>query len=322
MGIGFLFSGYSILPCVLFVFYKSKCLCQIVADSYNCLTFNKLWHKFRCMNAIKNYLTIDVEDYFQVSAFEDFINRHDWDAMEQRVVGNTENVLTLLAQHETKATFFIVGWIAEKYPQLVKDIHAQGHAIGCHSYWHRKVYDLSPEEFRSDTQKVKTILEDIIGEPVLGYRAPSYSITKKSLWALDILKEIGFTYDSSIFPVYHDTYGIPNSPRFPYRHANGLLEFPLSTALLLGRKIPVSGGGYFRLFPYGFTRYALRTINHNEGKPFNFYLHPWELDPGQPRLKQARPLSRFRHYNQLRRTQTRFVQLLKDFSFAPLSSDE
>ena len=270
------------------------------------------------MNPISNYLTIDVEDYFQVSAFEDIINPSDWDFMEQRVVRNTEKVLTLLADHQTKATFFIVGWVAERYPQLVKNIHNQGHSIGAHSYWHRKIYDLTPEEFRADTRQVKTLLESIIGEPVLGYRAPSYSITKKSLWALDILKELGFAYDSSIFPVYHDTYGIPGAPRFAYRHPNGICEYPISTTLLLGRTIPVSGGGYFRLFPYWFTRYALQTINRKEGKPFVFYLHPWEIDPEQPRMQHAKPLSRFRHYNQLQATAIRLRRLLVDFSFKPL----
>jgi len=270
------------------------------------------------MNLTSNYLTIDVEDYFQVSAFEDVINPKDWDAMEQRVVGNTELVLSLLADYSVKATFFIVGWIADKFPHLVEIIHNQGHTIGCHSYWHRKVYDLSPEEFRADTLKAKLLLENIIGEPVLGYRAPSYSITGKSLWALDILKELGFIYDSSIFPIHHDTYGIPSAPRFVYQHVNGLLEYPISTALFLGRRVPVSGGGYFRLFPYWFTRWALQTINEKESKPFVFYLHPWELDPDQPRIHKIRRFSRFRHYNQLQRTQSRFEQLLKDFVFAPL----
>jgi len=270
------------------------------------------------MNPISNYLTIDVEDYFQVSAFEDVIRRDDWDFMEQRVIRNTEQVLEILGDQNVKATFFIVGWIADKFPDLVKTIHGHGHVIGCHSYWHRKIYDLGPEEFRTDTLKVKTLLEDIIGESILGYRAPSYSITKKSLWALDILKELGFTYDSSIFPIYHDTYGIPDAPRFPYRHANGLLEYPISTALLLGRKVPVSGGGYFRLFPYWFTRIALQAINRREGKPFVFYLHPWEIDPEQPRMRHAGPFSRFRHYNNLSKTSGRLQQLLKDFQFSPI----
>jgi polysaccharide deacetylase family protein (PEP-CTERM system associated) len=200
----------------------------------------------------------------------------------------------------------------------VKSIYEQGHAIGAHSYWHRKVYDLTPDEFRSDTLKVKSLLENIIDAPIYGYRAPSYSITSKSLWALDILKELGFTFDSSIFPIYHDTYGIPKAPRFAYRHANGLMEYPISTALLLGRKIPVSGGGYFRLFPYWFTSFCLKTINRKEKKPFIFYLHPWELDPEQPRMHKARILSRFRHYNNLNKTTKRLKQLLSKFSFSSL----
>ena len=270
------------------------------------------------MESIENYLTIDVEDYFQVAAFENIINSADWETMEQRVVRNTEQILLLLSNHAIKATFFVVGWIAEKFPSLVNEIHKQGHIIGCHSYWHRKIYDLSPEEFYADTLRAKRVLEDIIGEPVLGYRAPSYSITSKSLWALDILKDLGFLYDSSIFPIYHDTYGMPNAPRFLYRHSNGLNEYPISTALLMGQKVPVSGGGYFRLFPYWFTRLALKTINQKDKKPFVFYLHPWELDPDQPRLKQASLLSRFRHYNHLDQTYDRFNRLLKDFKFSPL----
>jgi len=270
------------------------------------------------MNPIRNYLTIDVEDYFQVAAFEDVVNPADWDIMEQRVVGNTEKILALLAKHETRATFFIVGWIAEKFPQLVQTIHGQGHDIACHSYWHRKVYDLSPEEFREDTRRVKSILEDIIGAPVCGYRAPSYSITRKSLWALDILKELGFTYDSSIFPVHHDIYGIPDAPRFPYLHANGLLEYPISTFRLLHWNLPVAGGGYFRLFPYWFTRYALRAIGRKDKQPFVFYCHPWEVDPEQPRFRNAPLLSRFRHYLNLEKTSERFDRLLGDFRFGPL----
>jgi polysaccharide deacetylase family protein (PEP-CTERM system associated) len=270
------------------------------------------------MNPINNYMTIDVEDYFQVSAFEDIIATDDWEAMEQRVERNTLQILDTLNKHAIKATFFIVGWIAEKFPHLVKTIHQQGHVIGCHSYWHRKVYTLTPDEFRADTIKTKSILENIIDEPVLGYRAPSYSITEKSLWAIDILKELGFTYDSSIFPVHHDTYGIPGAPRFSYKHSNGLIEYPLSTVSLLGQTIPVSGGGYFRLFPYWFTRRALRTINQKEGKPFTFYLHPWEVDPEQPRMQRAKTLSKFRHYNNLKHTSTRLNQLLGEFHFTPL----
>lgn len=267
---------------------------------------------------IKNYLTIDVEDYYQVSAFENIIKPTEWDAMEHRVANNTKKILALLTENKIKATFFIVGWVADKYPYLVKDIHAHGHAIGCHSYWHRKVYDLTPEEFRADTKRAKSALEDIIGQPVLGYRAPSYSITNNSLWAIDILKDLGFTYDSSIFPIHHDTYGIPQAPRFAYRHPNGLMEYPISTALFLRQKIPISGGGYFRLLPYWITKLVLAKINQTEHQPFIFYFHPWEIDPKQPRMSKASWRSRFRHYQNLEQTEQRLVRLLKDFSFGAL----
>ncbi|MBM9616723.1 DUF3473 domain-containing protein [Desulfobulbus rhabdoformis] len=270
------------------------------------------------MNPIINYLSIDVEDYFQVSAFENVIKSKKWETMEQRIEKNMETILNILHEHSVHATFFVVGWVAQKYPLLVKKINQQGHALGCHSYWHRKVYDLTQDEFREDTQKTKDILEDIIGQPIYGYRAPSYSVTKESLWAIDILKELGFRYDSSIFPIHHDRYGIPDAPRFPYYHANGLLEYPLSTLALCGQRLPIAGGGYFRLFPYRFSRWALKKINRQEGKPFVFYLHPWEVDPDQPRVHAASNLSKFRHYNQLHKTKSRFTQLLQDFKFQPI----
>lgn len=268
---------------------------------------------------IINYLTVDVEDYYQVSAFEEIIEVEDWDSMEHRVAMNTGTILELLQQHAVKATFFIVGWVAEKYPELVRAIQREGHEIGCHSYWHRKVYDLSPEEFRKDTLAAKNVLEKIAGKEVLGYRAPSYSITRKSLWALDILKDLGFSYDSSIFPIYHDTYGIHNAPRFEYQlQGLGMTEYPISTSIFAGYKVPIGGGGYFRLFPYWFTRMALRRINKIERKPFVFYIHPWEIDPDQPRISNARRLSKFRHYNNLSGTTKRFGNLLKEFEFKPL----
>ncbi|MCP5006760.1 MAG: DUF3473 domain-containing protein, partial [Planctomycetes bacterium] len=219
-----------------------------------------------------------------------------------------------------KGTFFILGWVAEKYPELVKDIDTDGHEIACHSYRHRLVYDCSPHEFRNDLVKARDILEDITGKKVFGYRAPSYSITSKSLWAFEILSELGFTYDSSIFPISHDRYGIPDSPRFKYALPDhDLTEYPISTAKILGTKVPVSGGGYLRLFPYWFTKFALRKINHSESQPFIFYIHPWEIDPEQPRIKGASTFSRFRHYNNLEKTEKRFTRLLQDFQFAPIT---
>jgi polysaccharide deacetylase family protein (PEP-CTERM system associated) len=212
-----------------------------------------------------------------------------------------------------------VGWIAEKHPEVVRAIIDDGHDIGCHSYWHRNIYDLTPEAFREDTLKAKTILESICNRKITAYRAPSYSITKKSLWALDILKELGFTTDSSIFPIRHDIYGIPDAPRFRYKLPQaGMVEYPISTAIFFGQKIPVAGGGYFRLLPYWFTKFALKRINNREMQPFVFYLHPWEIDSEQPRFNQANRLSKFRHYNNLNKTMGRFERLLNDFDFIPL----
>jgi polysaccharide deacetylase family protein (PEP-CTERM system associated) len=268
---------------------------------------------------IINYLTIDVEEHFQVAAFEDIVKPVEWDGHDSRVVKNTNRILELLKKHDTQATFFIVGWTAERHPGLVKDIINQGHDVGCHSYMHRKIYDLTPDEFRRDTAKAKDVLEDITGRKINCYRAPSYSITKKSLWALDILEELGFEYDSSIFPILHDNYGIPDAPRFRYKQPDhNLIEYPISTAKVLGRNIPVAGGGYFRLFPYWFTRMLLTKINKQENEPFIFYLHPWEVDPDQPRMKKAKLLSKFRHYNNLNKTETRLENLLNDFTFGPI----
>lgn len=268
---------------------------------------------------MQNYLTIDVEDYFQVAAFSNIISPKDWGTMEQRLHNNIRPLLQLLKEHDVHATFFIVGWIAEKQPEIVRAIMKDGHDIGCHSYLHQKVYDLSPEAFREDTLKAKTILESICNRKITAYRAPSYSITKKSLWALDILNELGFTTDSSIFPIHHDIYGIPDAPRFHYTHPRlGMEEFPISTAVFFGQKIPIAGGGYFRLLPYWFTKFALKRINNKEKQSFIFYLHPWEIDSKQPRFKQADLLSKFRHYNNLDKTLGRFKQLLNDFDFIPL----
>jgi len=268
---------------------------------------------------IKNYLTVDVEDYFQVSAFEDIVGKDNWDNYPPRVVENTQRILDLFDSYNVKATFFILGWVAERFPALVKEIDARGHEIGCHSYYHRLVYDLTPDEFREDTRKTKDLLEQLTGRKVLGYRAPSYTITMRSLWALDILEELGFAYDSSIFPIYHDRYGLPGAPRFKYKMPDhDLTEYPISTSIIMGRKIPVAGGGYFRLFPYWFMRMALNKINVRERQPFIFYFHPWEIDPGQPRMKNCKPLSRFRHYLNLHKTTDRLHRLLEDFSFGPI----
>ena len=268
-----------------------------------------------------NYLTIDVEDYFQVAAFEKVIQPATWENYPSRVEQNTTRILDLLDTYGVKGTFFIVGWTAERFPGLVKEIVTRGHEIGCHSYQHQKIYNQTPEEFRRDTQKAKDILEQASGRPVVGYRAPTYSITKKSLWAFDILQELGFKWDSSIFPIRHDNYGIPDAPRFAYKMPNhNLIEYPISTALLWGRKIPVAGGGYFRILPYWFTKMALKKINQQEKQPFVFYLHPWEADPDQPRVSHAGWKSRFRHYHNLGKTEERLHRLLKEFRFGPITA--
>lgn len=266
---------------------------------------------------IRNALTVDVEDYFHVSAFADAIDRKDWDGHPLRVAGNTRRLLDLFESREIRATFFVLGWVAQRVPQLVQEIATRGHEVACHGYSHQLVYNQSPELFRRETQDSKRLLEDITGLPVRGYRAASYSITEQSRWALDMLAEAGFTYDSSIFPVRHDRYGMPGTPEHPYRLTTGngsaLIEFPLSTARILGYRLPIAGGGYFRLYPYMVTRTGLRQINRRS-EPFIFYLHPWEIDPQQPRVS-AGWLSRFRHYNNLSKCEGRLQRLLDDFSF-------
>jgi polysaccharide deacetylase family protein (PEP-CTERM system associated) len=341
---------------------------------------------------ISNALTIDVEDYFMVSAFEDVVRRGAWDQYESHIERNTRRLLETLdgstpkslrknmsrvgveqtstagvqyggtsRGHAPKATFFVVGWIAERFPNLIREISGQGHEVACHSYDHQVIFNRTPNQFREDIRRSKKTLEDIIGEAVIGYRAPSYSITRKSLWAFEILIEEGFRYDSSIFPIHHDVYGLFDAPRFPFvvyvngnggleysmvdfdlgkrqrmqlmsqegerQHAvNGyqmsavgrqpsILEVPVSTIRRLGVNIPISGGGYFRLFPYSLIKKALKSINQEEGQPFVFYIHPWEIDPGQPKINNVSRKSRLRHYVNLDKTEARFRVLLKDFVF-------
>jgi polysaccharide deacetylase family protein (PEP-CTERM system associated) len=266
-----------------------------------------------------NALTVDVEDYFHVAALSSAISQDSWPTREYRVERNTERLLSLLADRGVHGTFFVLGWVAERSPGLLKRIAQGGHEIACHGYSHQLVYRQSPGEFREETRRAKSLLEDAVGQPVLGYRAASFSITRASLWALDILIDLGFAYDSSIFPIRHDRYGIPDaSPRpGPVRAPTGrsITEFPMNAASFLGMKVPVSGGGYFRIFPYWVTKAGLRQINRAQ-RPFMFYLHPWEIDPGQPRVRVG-ALSRFRHYTNLARCEQRLRTLLDDFSFAP-----
>lgn len=269
---------------------------------------------------ISNALTVDVEDYFHVGAFSRQVAPANWDRFPLRVEHNTHRLLNLFQRHNIAATFFVLGWVAERCPKLVRAIAEGGHEVACHGLSHQLVYEQTPACFRAETARAKACLEAQTQRPVLGYRAASFSVTRRSLWAVDILAELGFAYDSSIFPVHHDRYGIPGSPRWPYRlHApNGgsLIEFPPSTLPVGKYRLPVAGGGYFRIFPYRLTRFALSRINAVEGRPFIFYLHPWEIDPEQPRIRAGR-LSTFRHYTNLSRCENRLQQLLSDFSFAP-----
>jgi polysaccharide deacetylase family protein (PEP-CTERM system associated) len=269
----------------------------------------------------QHVFSIDVEDYFQVSAFERCVDRKDWDTFACRVEKNTQEILDLLDKHEVRATFFILGWIAERYPRLVQKIFREGHEIASHGYGHRLIYAQTPDEFRADIRRSVVILEDIIGSPVTAYRAPSFSITQKSRWALEILIEEGFRADSSVVPIYHDVYGIPGAQAGLHRletPSGSIWEFPPAVYGLLGNALPlpVGGGGYFRIYPFRFTRWCLRRLER-AGQSFMFYLHPWEVDPNQPRLKA--PLkSRFRHYCNLRSTSNKLDRLLSSFRFGPL----
>jgi polysaccharide deacetylase family protein (PEP-CTERM system associated) len=269
---------------------------------------------------IVNALTIDVEDYFMVSAFADVVRFDDWHNYESRVENNTLRILDLLDEYQANATFFAVGWVAERLPKLIRDIHMRGHEIACHSYSHRLIYHLTREQFKEDVQRAKKILEDITGAEISGYRAPSYSITKETLWALDVLIEEGFSYDSSIFPVHHDLYGFPEANRFPHimkRSLGTIIEFPPSTYKVFGHNIPVAGGGYLRLFPLQLTRSMIKKINNKEKQPVTIYLHPWEIDTDQPRMN-GRFRSKFRHYTNLKSTLPKLRSFLKEFRFRPL----
>lgn len=268
---------------------------------------------------IQNALTIDVEDYYQVSNFERHISRQDWPRYPSRVVPNTRRVLEALEHSGVKATFFVLGYVAQQHPALVREIEAAGHEIGSHSYWHRLIYELTPDQFRDDLRRSRDLLQDIIGKPVTAFRAPSFSITGASLWALEILAEEGFTVDSSIFPVRHHRYGIPGAEPQPhsYEYPSGpLWEFPITVCRVGNRwNVPIAGGGYFRLFPLRVTMRLLERVNQQLAQPFVFYAHPWEFDPDQPRLRAGTRVQRFRHYVNLSTTKAKFQQLLQRFHF-------
>ena len=267
-----------------------------------------------------NALSVDVEDYFQVEAFSGIIPRQDWRRIEPRIESNTTRLLDLFDQKGLKATFFILGWVAEHHQRLIRKISDSGHEIACHGYDHRLITSQTPETFRVDLRRARKILEDITGEEVVGYRAPTYSINAKTLWALDILIEEGFRYDSSIFPIHHDRYGMPGAERSLHvirREAGQIIEFPPSTIRMAGQNLPVAGGGYFRLLPYSLFRWCLKRINSTEGMPAMFMVHAWEVDPDQPVICGGR-FNVWRHRVNLDRTMSRLSQLLDDFRFAPV----
>jgi len=265
---------------------------------------------------IRNALTVDVEEYFQVAAFETTIPRSHWDGTESRVELNMGQVLDMVGRRGVKATFFVLGWIAERHTALVRRIVAEGHELASHGYDHTRVHNFTPEQFRADVVRTKAILEDIGGVQVRGYRAPSYSINGKNLWALDVLQETGHVYSSSIYPIRHDLYGMPDAPRFPFRfRPDGILEIPVTTVRMGGRNYPCGGGGYFRLLPYGAFRWMLSNVNEKDGQSGLFYFHPWEVDPAQPRVAGASLKSRFRHYLNLDSMSSRLERLLGDFSW-------
>jgi polysaccharide deacetylase family protein (PEP-CTERM system associated) len=269
----------------------------------------------------KHVMTVDVEDYFQVEAFSDRVSREDWKNFPSRVERGTRILLDLFDEHRVQATFFIVGWVADRNSSLVREIVARGHEPGCHSYWHRTVYSMTPEEFRGDTQRARDRIEQVGGKRVLGYRAPTWSITNECLWALDILSELGFEYDSSIYPIHHDLYGIPGAGRFPYKHhlkqGGELQEFPPATLKIAGAILPAAGGGYLRNFPLGYTHFAFQQFERTTSFPLVVYLHPWELDPDQPRIA-GRWRSRLRHYTNLSRMEEKLRSLLERYQFGPL----
>src|SRR5262245_5382928 len=262
-----------------------------------------------------NALTVDVEDYYHVEAFANVIRREDWQKWESRIERNTHRLLELFASHNTKGTFFILGWVAERHRRLVREIASAGHEIACHGYDHQLISNQNHAEFRADIRRAKFLLEDISGEPVVGYRAPTYSITQRTIWALDVLVEEGFQYDSSIFPIYHDRYGIPDAERFPHvicRETGDTIEFPPSTVRVAGQNLPVAGGGYFRLLPYWTFRWGIRRINRTERHSAIFMVHAWEVDPKQPFLP-GKWLNVVRHRLNLHRIEARLSKLLKDF---------
>ena len=266
-----------------------------------------------------NAMTVDVEDYFQVYALEERIERTQWDSLELRVAGNIDRILALFDQAGVKATFFTLGWVAERIPEVMRRIAQEGHEVASHGFEHQRVFNQTRAQFTEDVGRTKKLLEDTIGQEVLGFRAASYSIGKPQLWALAALAEVGYLYSSSIYPIRHDFYGIPDSPRFAFRlNDRAFTEFPVSTVEFAGRRIPCGGGGYFRLLPYAISRWAIRRVNRVDKQPSIFYFHPWEVDPDQPRVEGLSFRSQFRHYVNLGKTEQRLKRLIREFRWGPM----
>ncbi|WP_339772584.1 XrtA system polysaccharide deacetylase [uncultured Paraglaciecola sp.] len=267
---------------------------------------------------VLNAMTVDVEDFFHVSAFESIITPEQWKDYQPRVDTNTRKLLDLFAKHDVKSTFFVLGWVAERYPELIKDIHAQGHEIASHGYAHRRATEQTREQFTADVTRSKNHLEDLLGESLTGYRAPSFSIGYNNEWAFEVLAELGFQYSSSTYPVKHDLYGTPDWPRFAYKRKEGIIEIPIPTLKVMGKQTPIGGGGYFRLYPYTLTKTLISQYLKREKQPYSFYFHPWEIDADQPRMTNAPLKSRFRHYVNLNKTEGKLERLLSDFSWGTM----
>uniref|UniRef100_A0A7C2JX66 DUF3473 domain-containing protein n=1 Tax=Schlesneria paludicola TaxID=360056 RepID=A0A7C2JX66_9PLAN len=271
--------------------------------------------------ASRHAFTVDVEDYYHVDAFSRHISREDWSNYESRVVRNTRCILRILEEHGVRGTFYILGYVARKHPELVREIHQAGHEVGCHGYWHQPVYRLSPDEFRADLLLATDVLSDIIGERMISFRAPNFSIRADTLWALDVLADAGYVIDSSIFPVVHDQYGIPDAERAPHWRPlsqGGIWEFPPSVYRCRFGNLPIAGGGYFRLFPFRATRWLMEQTATRDGLPLMFYIHPWEVDPDQPRIRSSWK-SRFRHYQNLRTTERKLERLVESLPFGTVT---
>ena len=265
-----------------------------------------------------NAMTVDVEDYFQVSAFESVYSPNDWDAISLRVGDNTHRLLDLFAKYNIKSTFFTLGWVAKRCPDVIRRLVVEGHELASHGLAHRRATTMTPDEFREDVTTSKKILEDIGGAPVIGYRAPSFSINESNTWVYPILKELGFVYSSSTYPISHDLYGVPQWPRFMYSRPDGIIEIPIPTVRQKEKNIGIGGGGYFRLYPYWLSKRRIDRFMQTESAPYSFYFHPWEIDPHQPRVKNAPLKSRFRHYVNLSRMQPKLERLIQDYRWGTM----